>query len=108
MPSGQQPVEQGVGHRPGLLVDLLAHEVVVAVLLGGLEVPVHRDPVGSTAVPSKPVTRTDPGSKLGHLVVLDDEEVAGQAQEAGMSEARNVGAVGRQPTRAAKLAERPR
>ena len=39
-PVGQQPVEQGVGHRPGLLVHLLAHVVVVAVLAGRLEVPV--------------------------------------------------------------------
>ena len=42
---GQQPVEQGVGHRLGLLVDLLAHEVVVAVLAGGVEVPVDGHPV---------------------------------------------------------------
>ena len=31
---GPPPVEQRVGHRPGLLVDLLGHEVVVAALLG--------------------------------------------------------------------------
>ena len=36
---GEEPVEEGVGHRPGLLVDLLAHEVVVAVLASGVEVP---------------------------------------------------------------------
>ncbi len=39
-PLGGAPPEQRVGHRPRLLVDLLAHEPVVAVLLGGGEVPV--------------------------------------------------------------------
>jgi hypothetical protein len=43
-PVGQQPVEQGVGDRLGLLVHLLAHEVVVSVLAGGVEVPVHAEP----------------------------------------------------------------
>ena len=32
--------EQGVGHRGGLLGDLLEHEVLVAALLGGAQVPV--------------------------------------------------------------------
>ena len=40
--AGGTPVEQRVGDRLGLLVDLLGHEVVVAALLGGLEVPVDR------------------------------------------------------------------
>ena len=40
---GPPPVEQGVGHRVGLLADLLAHEVVVAALLRGREVPVDAE-----------------------------------------------------------------
>ena len=59
---GEQPVEQGVGHRLGLLVHLLAHEVVVAVLAGGIEVPVHVSRLGSTsAAVDGSVTRIDPG-----------------------------------------------
>ena len=40
------PVEQRVGHRLGLLVDLLGHEVLVAALLRRLEVPGDGDLVG--------------------------------------------------------------
>ena len=58
-PSARTPAEQRVGDRARLLEDLLAHEPVVAVLLGGREVPV--DVVAAcppTGVPSKPVTAT--------------------------------------------------
>ena len=53
------PAEQRVGDRARLLVDLLAHEPVVAVLLGGRQVPV--DVVAACprrASPSKSVTST--------------------------------------------------
>ena len=58
-PAGVVPAEQRVGDRLRLLEDLLAHEPVVAVLLGGREVPV--DVVAACprpATPSKPVTST--------------------------------------------------
>ena len=38
--------EQGVGDRSGLLGDLLEHEVLVAALLGGGQVPVDVEPTG--------------------------------------------------------------
>ena len=44
--------EQGVGHRGRLLLDLLEHEVVVAALLGGGEIPVDPERrVGDVLVP---------------------------------------------------------
>ena len=39
-PAVVEVAEQRVGHRGRLLLDLLEHEVVVAALLGGREVPV--------------------------------------------------------------------
>ncbi len=81
-PVGQQPVEQGVGHRLGLLVHLLAHVVVVAVLAGGLEVPVHGQPgrldLGRRRGGGDP-ERSRP--QLGDLVVLEHEELAGQPED---------------------------
>ncbi len=53
--------EQRVGHRGGLLGDLLEHEVLVAALFGGRHVPVDVElPVvldGSASLPSKSVMR---------------------------------------------------
>ena len=77
-PSGQQPVEQRVGHGLGLLVDLLGHEVVVAALLGRLEVPV--DGAAARArprLPSSVVTASDAGREHGDLVVGQREDGRG-------------------------------
>ena len=53
------PAEHRVGDRRGLLVDLLAHEPVVAALLGGRQVPVDVvGPCASAGLPSKSVTST--------------------------------------------------
>ena len=47
--------QQGVGHRGGLLGDLLEHEVLVAALLGGAQVPVDVKLAGTrtSGLPSK-------------------------------------------------------
>ena len=86
---GQQTVEEGVGHRPGLLVDLLAHEVGVAALPGGLQVPVDGALLGTTSC--RP--GWSPGwtrSQLDDLVVVQDDEVRVRPSRAGMSEARRA------------------
>ena len=51
--------QQGVGDRGGLLGDLLEHEVLVAALLGGRQVPVDMEGPGTAAssLPSKSVIR---------------------------------------------------
>ena len=51
--------EQGVGDRGGLLGDLLEHEVLVAALLGGGQVPVdvERAALDVASLPSKSVIR---------------------------------------------------
>jgi hypothetical protein len=49
-------VEQRVGHRLGLLVHLLGHEVLVAALLGRLEVPGDGQLLGLDRVPSSVVS----------------------------------------------------
>ena len=57
-PVGGTPAEQRVGDRARLLVDLLAHEPVVAVLLGGRQVPVDVVAPALRGRPSKSVTST--------------------------------------------------
>ena len=91
---GQQPVEQGVGHRFGLLVHLLAHEVVVAVLAGGVEVPVDGQLVrGSTSLPSRAVTRTEPGRSSATWSSSSTKKSRVRPRMAGMSEARKAASV---------------
>ena len=78
------PAEQRVGHRPRLLVDLLAHEPVVAVLLGRRQVPV--DVVAAALgrrVPSKPVTRHAVAGDRHDLVLAELHRLAGVLDERG-------------------------
>ncbi len=49
-PATHEVSEQGVGHRGGLLGDLLEHEVLVAALFGGSQIPV--DVEGAEIAPS--------------------------------------------------------
>ena len=56
LPSSVEPAEQRVGDRLRLLGDLLEHEVVVAALLGGGEVPVDVVLADVAGLPSKSVT----------------------------------------------------
>ena len=58
-PAVDEVAEQRVGDRGGLLGDLLEHEVLVAALLGGRQVPVdvERAALGGRALPSKSVIR---------------------------------------------------
>ncbi len=78
---GQEPTEQGVGHRPGLLVDLLAHEVGVAALLGRLHVPVDLQlgRLDHLAGQRRHPHRTGP--QLHHLVVVEDPEAPGVPEQ---------------------------
>ena len=81
------PAEQRVGHGPRLLVDLLAHEPVVAVLLGGREVPVD---VVAAPLGRRPVEAGDrdalPGDR-DDLVLAELQRLAGV-----LDERRDVGA----------------
>ena len=59
-PAVDEVPEQGVGHRGGLLGDLLEHEVLVAALFGGGQVPVDMklaEPRRRSSLPSKSVIR---------------------------------------------------
>ena len=78
---GQDPVEQRVGHRLGLLVHLLGHEVVEAVLAGGVEVPVDVQRGGLDRLAVERGHRDRPGAQLGDPVVVEDEEVVGQPED---------------------------
>ena len=80
---GRDPPAEGVGDRPGLLVDLLEHEVAVPALLGHDRVPrdvrhrpLHR-PAGERLEPD-----ALPGHD-GHLAVLENQDVAGVRQDGG-------------------------
>ena len=79
--------EQGVGHGVRLLEDLLAHEPVVAVLLGGREVPVD---VVALALGRRAVEPGHLHALAGdghHLVLAELERLAGV-----LDERRHVGA----------------
>ena len=90
-PVGQQPVEQGVGHRLGLLVHLLGHEVVVAVLLGGLEIPVDVQRRRARPVaPPRSVTEIDPGRSSATRSSSRMKKSWVRPRMAGMSEARKA------------------
>ncbi len=78
---GQQAVEQGVGHGLGLLVHLFAHVVVVAVLAGGIEVPGDGDGLGLHIGPGQVGDPQRARPQLGHLVVFQHEELAGEAED---------------------------
>ena len=94
VPSGSSRSSRVSATAFALLVDLLAHEVVVAVLAGRIEVPVdgdldrcHLDPIG--------VGNGDrAGPQLGDLVVLEHEEFAGQAQDRRNVRGEEAGRVG--------------
>ena len=88
---GEQPVEQGVGHRLGLLVHLLAHVVVVAVLAGGIEVPVDGDGLGlAPRYRSASVTRSEPGRSSATWSSSSTKKSRVRPRMAGMSEARKA------------------
>ncbi len=82
-PVGREPPEQGVRDRTGLLVHLLAHEVVVTGLLGGFEVPVDMkgDRLHDFALEGG--HPQGPRADLRDLVVLQRPERAGDAEESG-------------------------
>ena len=87
-PVGVVPAEQRVGDRARLLEDLLAHEPVVAVLLGGRQVPVDVVAAGPRpGVPSKSVTSTPVAGDRDDLVLAELERLAGV-----LDERRDVGA----------------
>ncbi len=78
--------QQGVGDRGGLLGDLLEHEVVVATLFGGVEIPVDVElpvvPAGLQIVPAEEVG--DPvavGGQHHRLVLAELHGVPGVLDE---------------------------
>ena len=81
--------EQGVGDRGGLLGDLLEHEVLVAALLGGRQVPVDVERPGSgvVAVAVEVGDRVAVGGDHDGLVLAELDGVAGV-----LDEGRDVGA----------------
>ena len=77
------PVEQRVGHRLGLLVHLLGHEVLVAALLGRLEVPGDRQFLGLDRRAVERGHRERARREDGQLVVGQREDLPGVADERG-------------------------
>jgi hypothetical protein len=72
-----------LGHRVGLLVDLLEHEGLEAALLGGLLVPVDLDDLALELGPVGQHERRALGRDLDDLAVLDVLDLARLAQEGG-------------------------
>ena len=99
------PAEHRVGDRVRLLVDLLAHEPVVAALLGGREVPV--DVVRACprpALPSKSVTLDAVAGDRDDLVLAELERLAGVLDERGDVGGEEVLALARGPTTSGRVA----
>src|SRR4029453_2032054 len=71
----QEPAPERIGHRAGLLVDLLQHEVLVSALLGHGRVPVDARgrPLHPTPVEGHELEAGagDPG----HLAILEDHDL---------------------------------
>ena len=72
-----------LGHRVGLLVDLLEHEGLEAALLGGLLVPVDLDDLALELGAVGQHERRALGRDLDDLAVLDVLDLARLAQEGG-------------------------
>ena len=80
-PSSVEPAEQGVGDGLGLLGDLLEHEVVVAALLGGGDVPVDVEGLAVDGVAGEVGDGVAVGADLDDLVLTELDGVAGVADE---------------------------
>ncbi|NCL76165.1 hypothetical protein AIIKEEIJ_03640 [Rhodococcus sp. YH1] len=80
---GEVP-EQRVGHRGGLLLDLLEHEVVVAALLGGRQIPVDLERAGHHVGAAVEIGHLIPvGGDHHHLVLAQLHRVPGVLDERG-------------------------
>ena len=75
--------DQRVAHRVGLLVDLLEHEVRIAALLGGLEVPRHFALLGLDLVAVHRRNADLARANLDDPVVVDHEEGVGPPVDRG-------------------------
>ncbi len=87
---GIPAVEQRVGHRPGLLVHLLGHEVLVAVLLGRLEVPGDVQLLGDDRGAGQGGDRDGARGEDGHSSSARAKSWSACPSRAGMSEASNA------------------
>ena len=84
-PAVDEMPEQGVGHRGGLLGDLLEHEVLVATLFGGGQVPVDVKSSGTFGqiVAVEVVDPVAVGGDHHGLVLAELDRVAGVSDEGG-------------------------
>ena len=78
-----QMPEQGVGERAGLLGDLLEHEVVVATLLSGREIPVDVERLAGARVLVEVGDRVALGGDHHDLVLAEFDGVARVLDESG-------------------------
>ncbi len=77
------PSPQGVRDRVRLFVDLLQHEVLVAALLGRLQIPLHSPHLDVERGAFEVGHRQGLGADLDHPVVLQHHHLPGEGQECG-------------------------
>ena len=78
-----QVTAQRVGDRVGLLLDLLEHEVVVAALLGGGEIPVDVEVLAVDRDAVEVGDRVAVAADLDDLVLAELDGLAGELDERG-------------------------